>query len=246
MRYRGQRQVQVKQKPKQQSHNQEDTKEVRQPNVLEIPQEGENVSDPPIETNTVSAPDDWGDETWDHHFGMENHNTGGPYSNRGRSEAVWKTLVAYGFRRTPNNLFDGPTPQPCFECFVRQKVKNPANVLANGEIASRSTANLADRIRTCHHIGNGEKIIIDNMNENDLVKGALSIDGIKYTDLYYSFCGRGGLEKLSHTWHCRICKCCKDRRDWHCKGCNKCRYGVLIPCSKRNPRDYASWEKHGY
>lgn len=64
-RYRRQQQVQVKQKQKQQSHYQEDKTEVRQPNVLGIPQEGENVSDPPMETNTVSAPNNWGDETRD-------------------------------------------------------------------------------------------------------------------------------------------------------------------------------------
>lgn len=155
---------------------------------------------------------DWHDETWDHHFGMENSNAGRPYSNSGRSEAVWKTLVAYGFRRTPNNSLKGPSiPHPCFEYFVRQKVKNPANILVNGEIVSGCISDLARSIRTSRHIGclgSGVKEVIANMDDDDLVKEALSVGGINNTDLYYSFC-RGGLEEIGQSWHCRICKSCK-------------------------------------
>lgn len=42
---------------------------------------------------------DWDDPCWDHHFGMDHENAGGPYGNRGRTEDVWKVLEHYGFKK---------------------------------------------------------------------------------------------------------------------------------------------------
>lgn len=46
---------------------------------------------------------------------------------------------------------------------------------------------------------------------------------------YYSFCW-GEVAQDSTTWHCEICKTCRDWREWHCDNCNKCTYGVTLPC----------------
>ena len=69
--------------------------------------------------------------------------------NKGRSEAVWNTLNAYGFQRTSDNKFeDEVIPDSCFEYFVRQQVKDSDNILDSGEIAGYEIADLANRIRS--------------------------------------------------------------------------------------------------
>ena len=171
----------------------------------------------------------------------------GSYNNKRRSEAVWNTLNAYGFQRTSDNMFeDEVIPDACFEYFVRQQVKDSDNILDSGEIAGYEIADLANRIRSSHQMDDNldgpERTRIRSMNDTDLVKQALSTGGIDGHELYYSFC-RKEVEQTMCTWHCRICKECKDWRDWHCKGCNKCQYGASIPCEKCSPREFASWQK---
>ena len=46
---------------------------------------------------------------------------------------------------------------------------------------------------------------------------------------WYSFCWNSVVED-SCTWHCQVCRQCRDWREWHCKNCNKCTYGVTMPC----------------
>lgn len=53
-------------------------------------------------------------------------------------------------------------------------------------------------------------------------------DGDEY---FYSFCFRRA-EQDSHTWHCGVCKTCRDWREWHCETCNRCSYGVSLPCDR--------------
>lgn len=186
---------------------------------------------------------DWEDPTWDHHFGQEQSSARDPYNNRGRTDSVWKSLMAYGFRKSPNNkspFFDGPVPSPCFEYFVRENVKERSGIQQNGEIESHSIEKIANEIRTSHQVGyldDEDKSNIQNMDNSSLVTQALSVGGFQNMDLYYSFC-RQDLEQDTCTWHCRICKECKDWRDWHCKGCNRCQYGASIPCHKCNEREY--------
>jgi hypothetical protein len=192
------------------------------------------------------------DDMWggDPHYGMESDSAGDPYTNRGRTEAVWYTLAHYGFRRSApgSNSFEGNvSPSTCFESFVRKMVKQQGGVLDNGEINSHgmSIKELAHTIRTNHQIGylNGRtQNIIQERAGVDLVKQALSGEIKDAEDLYYSFC-RGGLEQSMCTWHCRVCKKCKDWRDWHCKGCNKCQYGAMIPCSNCSVREFAAWKQ---
>ncbi|EJK50099.1 hypothetical protein THAOC_30970 [Thalassiosira oceanica] len=205
---------------------------------------------------------DWEDPCWDHHFGMEDHSAGGSYSNKGRTAAVWRTLEAYGFRRSADKKsFDGLKPSGCFEYFVRKNVRREENLAEDGQIVGYETPELAEKIRSSHHIGyleGPERKAILEEEDAELVTRALSTENIMrpnpdategnwssqhlyYTDLFYSFC-RGGLEEEKCTWHCRICKTCQDWRDWHCKGCNKCQYGASIPCENCNPEEFASWK----
>ena len=46
---------------------------------------------------------------------------------------------------------------------------------------------------------------------------------------WYSFCWNR-VEQDSCTWHCVVCRQCRDWREWHCDRCNKCTYGVSLPC----------------
>ena len=49
------------------------------------------------------------------------------------------------------------------------------------------------------------------------------------TVYWYSFCWNEVVQD-GDTWHCEICKECKDWSEWHCEICNKCTYGVSLPC----------------
>lgn len=46
---------------------------------------------------------------------------------------------------------------------------------------------------------------------------------------WYSFCW-DSVEQDSCTWHCEVCRRCRDWRVWHCDVCNKCSYGRSLPC----------------
>jgi hypothetical protein len=46
----------------------------------------------------------------------------------------------------------------------------------------------------------------------------------------YSFCWNAIVED-DQTWHCEVCRKCRDWREWHCEKCNKCTYGISIACS---------------
>ncbi len=49
------------------------------------------------------------------------------------------------------------------------------------------------------------------------------------TTYWYSFCWNLVAQE-DDTWHCEICRKCRDWREWHCKRCNRCTYGVTLPC----------------
>ncbi len=54
----------------------------------------------------------------------------------------------------------------------------------------------------------------------------------KCSEYYYmSFCW-SEVAQDSTTWHCDICKTCRDWREWHCPNCNRCTYGISLPCSR--------------
>ncbi len=46
---------------------------------------------------------------------------------------------------------------------------------------------------------------------------------------WYSFCWNR-VEQDNCTWHCGVCRHCRDWREWHCDRCNTCTYGVSLPC----------------
>ena len=190
------------------------------------------------------------------------------YTNRGRNDAVWKTLEAYGFQRPKENgkkrsleessgSSRGKTPSPCFELFVREKVKAPTNILGVGQIQNNTVDELAQKILNPERVGyldDETQTALQREKHTELVRLALSTDGLTKEDpdaapgdwmnsfiyntrLFYSFCRRD-VEPMDNTWHCRKCKGCQDWRDWHCKGCDKCKYGATIPCDTCNPSEY--------
>ena len=52
----------------------------------------------------------------------------------------------------------------------------------------------------------------------------------------YSFCFASAVEE-SGSWHCRICRRCRDWREWHGDTCNRCTYGVSLPCERCGQSD---------
>jgi hypothetical protein len=46
---------------------------------------------------------------------------------------------------------------------------------------------------------------------------------------WYSFCWDEVVQD-SCSWHCKVCRTCRDWREWHCESCNRCTYGVSLPC----------------
>jgi hypothetical protein len=187
------------------------------------------------------------DACLDHHFGMELDSARDSYTSRGRTDAVWKILAAYGFNRntdtSSNEEFEGVKPHACFEYYVRKR-KSRAD--ENSELPKYRIADLAQNIsHLIDYLRDEEKARIERLDDRALVKEALSVNKFgMYTGLYFSFC-RGDVEDSG--WHCRICKQCTDWRSWHCKGCKKCQYGVSIPCEECSPKEFAHWkERTGY
>lgn len=55
------------------------------------------------------------------------------------------------------------------------------------------------------------------------------------TTYWYSFCWREVVQE-GDTWHCEVCRQCKDWREWHCERCNRCTYGMTLPCDRCGQR----------
>jgi len=61
----------------------------------------------------------------------------------------------------------------------------------------------------------------------ELVKGFICSDcGEEY---WYSFCWEEVVQE-GDTWHCEICRECRDWREWACERCKRCTYWVTMPC----------------
>jgi hypothetical protein len=56
-------------------------------------------------------------------------------------------------------------------------------------------------------------------------------------DYWYSFCWETVVQD-SCTWHCEVCRECRDWREWHCEVCNKCTYGISLPCEHCGNKHY--------
>ncbi len=61
--------------------------------------------------------------------------------------------------------------------------------------------------------------------------GEYSCIGCNGEEYSYSFCFEAAVQE-SCTWHCRVCRQCRDWREWHCDTCNRCVYGVSMPCDR--------------
>lgn len=209
-----------------------------------------SVVEPAVEGSKKMVKYDWSDPfSFDCHFGMEDNSASKPYTNRGRTAAVWKTLQAYGFKKFAKNEqigCDELIPSACFESFVRKSVKTPSKILEDGQIVGYEIKELAETIRLqgLDHVKEEDQEEFEEEEDMEIVTRALSDKGLHH--MYYSFCGaREGLEQSTCSWHCRLCGECEDWRVWHCKGCNTCKYGASTsPCDKCNPEEYASMVRH--
>lgn len=63
--------------------------------------------------------------------------------------------------------------------------------------------------------------------------GGFQCAGCKGEQYFYSFCYKAA-EQESCTWHCSVCRTCRDWREWHCETCNRCTYGQSLPCDRCN------------
>mmetsp|Transcript_2540 Transcript_2540/g.2937 ORF Transcript_2540/g.2937 Transcript_2540/m.2937 type:complete len:225 (+) Transcript_2540:97-771(+) len=184
----------------------------------------------------------------DHHFGMEAEcsGTSEPYTNHGRTELLWKTLIAYGFERVTDSKgkhsFKDKIPHPCFEFSIRSQFKNNGKVYKYPHAVDQETGIIMgweiDTLSNAIRSGDAHVDCSQMKNNAELVRNACSTDGVSSTsgwNCFYSFCRDGSLESTDNTWHCKSCKQCQDWREWHCKGCNECQYGMSIPCQNCTP-----------
>ena len=130
----------------------------------------------------------------DHHFGMEAKSSGTsvPYTNRGRGELLWKTLIAYGFERITDSkgkhYFKDKIPHPCFEYSMRIHFKNngkeykwPGGVdHATGIFgAIFEISTLAGSIRSSLKDGYADGYrYVENIDDALLVRNACSTEGL--------------------------------------------------------------------
>ena len=149
-------------------------------------------------------------------------------------------------------VFEGKTPNPCFEaairntCKLRRRHGLPASKFLNDDEFSdysESVTGTADDIRSSYNVDDffdeNSFMELKAMSDADLVRDALSVEGLCLNDrrYYFSSC-RDELTVSADTWHCRICGECQEWREWHCKGCNECKYGMSIPCSTCSSEEY--------
>ncbi len=55
-------------------------------------------------------------------------------------------------------------------------------------------------------------------------------------EYWYSFCWNHVVQD-NCSWHCDICRACRDWREWHCPGCERCTYGLTLPCENCSDRE---------
>lgn len=62
-----------------------------------------------------------------------------------------------------------------------------------------------------------------------------ALDAVEF--IFTRFVG-GDVTQADETWHCDVCKTCRDSAEWHCESCNKCTYGLTLKCEhcgKKSP-----------
>lgn len=123
--------------------------------------------------------------------------------------------------------------QPCSEACKCVDCQNPLNgmdvsrmsdcAIGNAEIVRALTSEELELLipLPCGHDPVPLKLLIDNY----------SCPGCDDELYFFSFC-RGTAEQESCTWHCDVCRTCRDWREWHCPTCNRCTYGLSLPCPR--------------
>ena len=112
-----------------------------------------------------------------------------PYTNRGRTVDVWRTLNAYGFEQGSERK-----PNPCFELVVRNAVRRGGAITDTGELRDWPVKRIADRIRghECWTYGERERQCLPAApDDHKLVNECCSEGGTSIAggeDYYFSFC----------------------------------------------------------
>ncbi len=122
--------------------------------------------------------------------------------------------------------------------------QNPYNGVANLEDFNICTLDAIDTYKNATDKQLDRKLELpcscEEVSIRDLING-YNCSKCK-EEYYFSFCWQGVAQE-STTWHCEVCRTCRDWREWHCPDCNKCTYGVTLPCEncsrKSGMYDYA-------
>jgi len=132
--------------------------------------------------------------------------------------------------------------KPCGPACSCADCKNPLNgldiskmtdcAIQNAEIyRSLTELQLAKQVKLpCAHTSPALKDVIDGYE----------CQGCQGETYFYSFCS-GAVEQDSCTWHCTVCRQCRDWREWHCDDCNRCTYGVSLPCENCERKSGYGW-----
>ena len=123
--------------------------------------------------------------------------------------------------------------QPCSDACKCVNCENPLNGLDVKSMSACATGN-AKRVSSltieerealislpCGHQSVALKLLIGEYN-------CAQCNGEAY---FYSFCFESA-QQDSCTWHCDVCRTCRDWREWHCPTCNRCTYGHSMPCDR--------------
>ena len=124
----------------------------------------------------------------------------------------------------------------------RDDVASPPRAAAFSE---RSDSELVEWKRKWIKPTPGDEVEKEQLKQA-LFRQGMVLENDTYRDFYYSFC-RKGWEKESYTWHCPVCKECKEWEDWHCEECNEGTYGQSIPCEECGgvTESYEYMKSHG-
>lgn len=102
-----------------------------------------------------------------------------PYTNRGRTEEVWKVLLVYGFSRKTNakgkHSFVDSVPSPCFEKYVRDACRSNRYLIeSNGELTHFPIEKIVREVKTYPDFEPCEKEELSKFSDVELVRHSLS------------------------------------------------------------------------
>ena len=120
--------------------------------------------------------------------------------------------------------------QACGEACTCVDCANPFNRLSNAELSDCARAHVEQVLA----LTDSQRASLEELpcGCGEAPLGAL-LDGYECPDCgeeyWYSFCWETVVQE-GDTWHCAVCRTCRDWTEWHCPRCNRCTYGQSLPC----------------